>query len=399
MIRRWCPRVSSIAACAIGFVSLIGLSTSSLLARQGTLSTNDGRVMQGDIEESSDGQSVNITIHGATVTLDRASVSSISYSDDPTADFQKRLKALDPTDITGRLQLSRMELDAKQYDLAADAAKDVQHLDPHNPDAAILLDTIQSQRNLATSTQVAAAAATQPGAEVTAPANPAPSKYLTPDDVQAIRRFELEPDDNVRVSFYNNVRQRFLAAHTDVTGFDSLTSGQQALSIIQTDDQSLIKDVRIETDPLVMRQFHDRVLPRVLDSCISCHGTSNGAGGFVLFPDSKEPVVWYTDFYILQKVGFKIHTTDMFGNAGLSYRHMIDRIRPEDSLLLSYGLPKSVSKLPHPDAKGFKPIFHNTSDPIYLDVSKWITSLKAIAPDYGIKYDVPTGSAPTTQGQ
>jgi hypothetical protein len=78
---------------------------------------------------------------------------------------------------------------------------------------------------------------------------------------------------------------------------------------------------------------------------------------------------------------------------------MIDRLRPEDSLLLNFGLTQSVTKLPHPNAKGFKPIFHNTSDPIYLDVAKWITSLKALAPDYGIKYDVPTGPAPTTQGQ
>lgn len=398
MIRRWCPRVSAIAACAIGFASLIAFPASSLLARQGTLSTNDGRIMQGDIDESSDGQSVNITIHGATVTLDRASVSSISYSDDATADFKKRLGALDPSDITGRLRLSRTELDAKQYDLAEDAAKDVERLDPHNPDAAILLDTIQSQRNLATSTQVAAGAATQPGLQGTTSSNPAPSKYLTLDDVQTIRRFELEPNDNVRVNFYNNVRQRYLNTHTDATDFDSLTPAQKALSIFQSDDQTLIKDVRIETDPAVMREFHDRVLPRVLDGCISCHGTSNGAGGFVLFPDSKEPAVWYSDFYILQKVGFKVHTSDIFGS-GPAYRHMIDRVRPDDSLLLNFGLPQSVARLPHPEAKGFKPIFHTTNDPIYQAVSNWITSLKAIAPDYGIKYDVPTGSAPAVQSQ
>ena len=103
MIRRWRPRVLFIAACVMGLVS------SALFARQGILSTNDGRIMQGEIEESPDGQSVNITIKGSTVTLDRNTVASINYSDNVQVDYRKRLAALDPNDITGRLQLSRME--------------------------------------------------------------------------------------------------------------------------------------------------------------------------------------------------------------------------------------------------------------------------------------------------
>ena len=123
----------------------------------------------------------------------------------------------------------------------------------------------------------------------------------------------------------------------------------------------------------------------------------------MLFPDSRDPTVWYTDFYILQKAGFKVHSTDIFGS-GPVYRHMIDRMRPEDSLLLNFGLPQSVATMPHPKAAGFEPMFHGLGDETYLDLGKWIASLKAIAPDYGIKYTIPTGvasagTAPTTQGQ
>jgi hypothetical protein len=64
--------------------------------------------------------------------------------------------------------------------------------------------------------------------------------------------------------------------------------------------------------------------------------------------------------------------------------------------------------MPHPKAAGFEPMFQGLGDENYLDLGKWIASLKAIAPDYGIKYTIPTGvgpaaapagTAPTTQGQ
>ena len=403
MIRRWCPRISFLASSLLGFIFVVGIAASTLLARQGILVTNDGRTLEGDIQEAANGQSINVTVHGATATLDRNNVNSISYSDDAAGDFQKRLKGLDADDVKGRLDLSRMELSAKQYDLATEAAKDAERVDPHNPDAAILLDTIKSERNLQFH-PVSAAATTEPAAnpEPAAPSstpttNPAPSKYLTLNDVYAIRGAELQPDDDVRVDFYSNVRQRYVSAQKDAAaGFDSLTPAQQTLAILDAGDPKLTKDVRIATDPHVLNEFRTRVLPRVLTGCLNCHNSSNSGGGFVLYPDSRDPTVWYTDFYILQKSSFKVHTTDMFGSGPVE-RQMIDRIRPEDSLLLQFGLPRSVATVPHPDVKGYKPIFHGLSDPAYLDVAKWIMSLKALAPDYGIKYEIPTGPGPTTQ--
>jgi hypothetical protein len=388
------------------FAALICLAcfgAAGVLARQGTLSTNDGRVLEGDINESADGQSVNITIHGATVTLDKTNVSAISYADDAAADYQKRLKALDPEDVKGRLDLAKFELAAKQYDLATAAAKDVERIDPHNPDAAILLDTIKSEQNLTTKTAVESATS-QPAEQAGTPTtNSAPGKYLTIVDVYKIRAAEAEPGDNVRATFFNNVKQRYSAAHKEVNGFDSWTPPQQAMQILQSGDAKLIRDVRVENDPKVLSEFHQRVLPRVLTGCLSCHNPDKGAGGFVLYPDSRDATVWYTDFYILDKTSFKVHSTDMFGS-GPVVREMIDRVRPENSLLLNYGLPSSMATTPHPDVKGFTPIFHSLGDPAYVEGGKWIDSLKAIAPDYGIKFEIPTGpngagpsAAPTTQ--
>jgi hypothetical protein len=362
-------------------VLAICLPASAVLGRQGILSTSDGRVMQGDIQLSPDGQTVNITAHGSTLTIDRSSVASISYPDDAAEDFQKKLSSLDPNDIKGRIDLSRLELNARQYDLAAQAAKDAERLDPHNPDAVILLDTIQSERALE-----ARPAAVSAGGAAAAPATRASSgKYLTMDDVYAIRRAELLPDEQVRVEFFNNVRKRYLGVSGDSAAFDAETETQQAMDIIQSGDANLAKDVHIVSDPRVMGQFRVLVQRRVLAGCAAagCHGGA-GAGGFVLYPDARETLPAYTNFYILQQTGLKLAGGDTIGN-GPVYRPMIDRLHVQSSLLLQYTLPSSQAWAPHPKAMGFRPMFGSPDDPNYEAISRWIESLNAIVPDYGIK--------------
>jgi hypothetical protein len=46
--------------------------------------------------------------------------------------------------------------------------------------------------------------------------------------------------------------------------------------------------------------------------------------------------------------------------------------------------------MPHPNARGFKPMFHGVDDPVFQFVSRWIASLKAIRPDYGVDFQLPT---------
>ena len=188
---------------------VIGLLASGLPARQGILTTRDGRILSGDINDGPDGKSVNITLHGATLTVSRDNVAAINFPADARDDFKRRLTALDPNDVQGRIDLSRFELSAREYDLAAQAAEDAERLDAHNPDAVILLDTIQSQRDLdakIATTGPSASAGNIAASPPPAVANPS-AAYLTMDDVYAIRRNELAPDDDVQVQFFNNVAQ------------------------------------------------------------------------------------------------------------------------------------------------------------------------------------------------
>ena len=364
-----------------------------LLARQGILTTNDGRMLSGDIQNAPDGDSVSITLHGATLTVPRSTVASINYPADAQADFRQRMGALDANDITGRIELARYELAARQYDLATQAATDAQKLDPHNPDIAILLDTISSQQALD-----AKAVQSLPTTAPSSAASSGSSQYLTIDDVDTIRRCELRPADNVRVQFFNNVRRRFVATQGNAAAFYAEPVAQQALDILQSGDPKLMKDVRIASDPTPLLEFRTQVQPRILAGCAAagCHNSS-GAGDFALFTDAREVLPAYTNLYILEKTGRKVEGGDTFGG-GAVFRPMIDRLRPESSLLLQFGLPRSVASTPHPEVSGYNPMFSGVSDPKYLMILQWITSLTPIAPDYGIKFQIPTGKAAATQG-
>jgi hypothetical protein len=265
-------------------------------------------------------------------------------------------------------------------------------LDPHNPDAAILLDTIQTQRSLDSKIALGASPSTEPSA-----ANPLAVGYLTNDDIYAIRRAELRPDDDVRIQFYNAVRKRYLGLHGNAADFYAESPTQQAMEILQSGDPHLASDVRIITDPRVLLEFRAQVQPRILAGCAAagCHGS--GAGGFFLYPEAREAIPAYTNFYILEQSGRKIAAGDTFGK-GPAFRPLIDRLRPDASLLLQFGLPKLIAATPHPDVKDYSPLFHGLDDPLYLQISRWIGDLDPIAPDYGIKFDIPTGKVPATRG-
>jgi hypothetical protein len=390
MIRRWW----------LGLF-VICLLASGLLAKQGTLKTKDGRRFQGDIQNAPDGQSINVTIRGATITIARDDVASITYPKDTAEEFHDRLKALDPNDVKGRLDLCRWALEQHEYDLATEAAQEAQRIDPHEPNAAILLDTIVSQKVLdAKLSSRTAAPASAPDNTTPAPtaSSAQPSQYLAMDEVQLIRQKELVPDDQARIDWVNNVRKRYLAlSGADPTAFNGESQAQQALDIFQTGNAQLIKDVRILSDPNVLLAFRTRIQPRILAGCAAagCHSSAT-SGGFFLYPDADKILVAYTNFDILEQTSRKIVGDDIFGTGPIT-RPMIDRLHNRSSLLLQFGLPRSVAALPHPDVHDFKPMFRSELDPNFVEMSNWIGSLNVIAPDYGIHFKIPTGEPPATQ--
>ena len=64
---------------------------------------------------------------------------------------------------------------------------------------------------------------------------------------------------------------------------------------------------------------------------------------------------------------------------------MIDRERPEDSLLVQYSLPPETAKIPHPQVANYKGTVPNKTNGRYRELVHWMGQvLSPVAPDYGI---------------
>ena len=74
---------------------------------------------------------------------------------------------------------------------------------------------------------------------------------------------------------------------------------------------------------------------------------------------------------------------------------MIDRNRPEDSILIQFALAPNLSNNPHPDVEGYKPIFRTLNDAKYKQFVRWIADgLSPLINDYGVPFDDDRGARP-----
>jgi len=385
--------------------AIVMLCTSALLARQGVVRTDDGRVIEGDVSEDPTSGLVTINIGSAQVQVDRSDVLAIEYGDDVAKQFAQRLAQLPASDIRSRLELGRWALDKDQYDLARKAANEVLKIDPGNDDAMTLLDTIEAQETL--TQHKTDAIPPQVPAEPPANAAPAPVPtrtgiFLSDDQINRIRQFELRPDDAVRVSFDPGVREDYLKLSGDnPEDFAALDAVGQAERIIARGDMNLSAGVKILSDPLSIDDFHRRIQVRIIVGCAAsgCHseGTSTSAGDFYLYREASQTPAMMTNFYILQQYRLKLDTKPSVWGAGPVEWRMIDRIHPARSLLVQYGLPPAMAEVPHPPVAGWRPMFAGQQDPQYTLMLDWIgQTLRPMDPDYGFQFSLPAATEPAT---
>lgn len=160
--------------------------------------------------------------------------------------------------------------------------------------------------------------------------------------------------------------------------FHKLTRPEKLHRIAYYKGAKYADKVKIASDPEVFVSFRKNVLPAAQRGCAapSCHAATNDDERirFRLFKDPKRsPETTYANFIMLNDIelgGYK----------------MIDRAKPEESLLLTFMLPiKDVkSDMRHPGGIELTPLFRTTNAAGYRQIIKWIKSLKHPAENYGV---------------
>jgi hypothetical protein len=137
-----------------------------------------------------------------------------------------------------------------------------------------------------------------------------------------------------------------------------------------------IDKLKITGDPATIKAFKE-INTWVINNCTyqpGCHAIDNSTQAFRIYTKGGEtPANVYTNFFMMQKV--------VYNNQDL-----IDRSRPESSLLAQYGLPAREATATHPPTKTKIPQrFTGVKDPNYTKLVNALDQLKVIGsvPDYG----------------
>ena len=434
------PTLFRLAAFATVLMLVVALTVS---ARPGKVVTKDGKTWEGDVTENVQQGRVNVVINGQTHTFIRSNVDRIDYSEaaPDTAtnpgqsqpqpggtmtaeeqEYHKRRAAIANNDVNRLLQLARWAFDRQQYDLAHDAAQDARSADPRSQEAADLLRTIEAQRRLNRRTP--------PGQQPPPGRQPAPGgqrpvgqgpdvadntprpprapgqdgdkaasdnglvRPLHPDEVNRIRLLEWRGDRGVKVRLMNDVKRRYIArANIPPAEFNRLDAVDQAWEMKKKGSPELLNDIRMTNDPPALQQYRTMIQRTVLSGCATtaCHGGGGGSEKFALHPRADHEPEAYANFLTLHNYQYK---PDKGREAA-----MIDRNRPEDSVLIQFGLAPNLSNMPHPEVAGYRPIFRTLNDPKYRQFVRWIADdLNPLIEEYGVPMDE-QGEAPPPRAQ
>lgn len=380
MLRRW----------MLG--GLCGLLVASVChAQPGIVKTRDGQTFEGEVIEHDD--EIIVERKGIRTTIPRADVRSVSLSNSVEQEYGRRLAKLNAYDIRGRIELAQWVFQNKAYGLALEVLNEAQRLQPRNQEVADMIRVVNGQmyldqrearkrapvqlasREMAPPAGAAAPAATAPSSRAasTRPTTQRATRVLTADEMNTVRQEEWQGEPNVRVTFKNDVRKLFVAQQNVTPAeFNRHTPAEQAWAILQNGTPEMKKNVVVLNDPPSLVQFR-QVQTSLLSACVTCHTADKTSSNFALRWPAASDVDRYTNFVILQKYSYK---------AGERTYSMIDRVRPEDSVLLQFSLPPMAGVPAHPNAANYRGVVKGLAEARTARVGEWIGRLKTPAPDY-----------------
>ena len=266
-------------------------------------------------------------------------------------------------------------------------------MDPNNAEAAALLAKVNQQLGVkpADTTRPAVAATTTRPTETAdtpkAAARGLPRREVTADEINFIRQQEWRQGDRtVRVKLAPDVRKKALELGIVATADPArVTPQDMAYAILMHGPDALKRQVQIVSDPAPMTEFRQHVEKVLQTGCIQCHtvGKVERNNRFALFPGDTDGAV-YSNYVLLQQFEKPVDGVQ---------RSLLDRLRPEGSLLLLYALPPKSSDVSHPEVEGYKGIARTRNEPRFRELMAWISTLPPLPPAYNVDIDLSTEPA------
>jgi hypothetical protein len=377
----------------------------SVLARRAVVTTADGRQLEGEVLSDND-EGVTLEIAGIRTPIARDQVKDVQYKASVEDEFKTRRAAIKDDDATARYELAYWLYQQKRYDLAAQELADMAKRFPDDEQVRLLARAVEREQRMLDEQREAAAPkptptpAPAPGATTVRPApnsTNAGDARLTKEDINLIRVYDVDLGSvralNVPHGVLNDFIDKYSAEDQSLRGKDNQNALRRAsettklAKIFERRAREFYPLVTVSDDPPQLRLFKQSVhTPYVLNYCgtANCHGSDAAPGGYYVFRQNpREDRTIYSNFLTL----YRTET----GNG-----YLVDVERPEDSLLLHYGMRPEQAGVVHPQVTGWKPQILSTDDVTYRSILAWIRSYRGIRQKYPITYN-PPGGASTTQ--
>jgi hypothetical protein len=221
-----------------------------------------------------------------------------------------------------------------------------------------------------------------------------PKDLLSNEDVNLVRVYEIDFKDPPRLTVPpEGVRQLILrygssslipATTQERNALYSRSGIDLARLFFDLKARDLYSYIEVDEDPPSIAKFRTRVHNSwLISNCATsrCHGGIQAGRFFLYTGNAKDQRIRYTNLLTLL-------------NLKVDGRPMVNFEDPPNSLLIQYATARNLARYPHPDIKGWKPVFNQQTPQLLADTLDWIRSMYQPRPEYPVKYVPPRLNAP-----
>lgn len=349
----------------------------------------------GTLEAQTEDQLI-LSIRGVLLPLDRERVVSVTVRLTPAQRYRDIRPTIRDDDLPRLLALVRYLERNTLYDEAMRELEGILTRDPDNEEARrlakvveqlIVLKELREQRQRSGEGENPIEAPETPRDRSSMP-DRNNFETLSEEQINLIKVYEIDLKAEPRLIIQRSTVDEILKRYAEHPLVPITREGKEAFYrktpveildiMFRVGARDLYKEVRVLGQPESMQKFRNDISARWLTNrCATtrCHG-GNEAGRLRLLNRSpnSEPTV-YSNFLLLDRFDTRRPVP------------MIDYTNPTDSLLLQMALPREDVLYPHPDVKGWRPVFVNDRSPQYRAAVAWMRMMYQPRPDYPIEYN------------
>ena len=394
-------------AIAVAFALAAALAAGAAGAEAVVVTLNSGQTLTGEKVRETDTQLVLRDEAGRTRTLAKSDIASVAPRLSPQQEYAQRSAKLAPDDLDGRWTLAYDMHERDANDLALRELEALARRFPQGENAShdriyFLLQTVRNEiarSQPRTRSEDASAAESRRTTGPQAPAvvgdrvlTPAEPQRLSREQINLLKVWELPIDleraritvrvsrdvlEKVHEEYQQDLPQEY-RGRRGRSDFLRLRGWEHAQMLFDLEARPYYGDIEVIRGPETLQTFQNRIHPgHVLRYFAPRFAT--GQTDLFLFapgPGASPESVAMSNFFILSQ-------------AEAAGGRFINRDDPAQSLLVQWSLPREVADIPAPQVPDWSPAFDSLDDPECQNLMRWIGTLYAPMPDYGIDYALP----------